>query len=63
MAFLQSRTHLLVKKCCYFHSNLLILYYDQLILVGEKVSDFKLKSRARMVADGYKESCDKQRTG
>ena len=40
------------------HSNSIIL-----ILVREKVSVFKLKSNARVVAGGYKGLCDKQRTG
>ena len=40
------------------HSNSIIL-----ILVREKVSVFKLKSNARVVADGYKGLRDKQRTG
>ena len=40
------------------HSNSIIL-----ILVREKVSVFKLKSNARMVADGYKGLRDKRRTG
>ena len=40
------------------HSNSIIL-----ILLREKVSIFKLKSNARMVADGYKGLRDKQRTG
>ena len=40
------------------HSNSIIL-----ILVREKVSVFKLKSNARVIADGYKGLRDKQRTG
>ena len=40
------------------HSNSIIL-----ILLREKVSIFKLKSNARMAADGYKGLRDKQRTG
>ena len=40
------------------HSNSIIL-----ILLHEKVSILKLKSNARMVADGYKGLRDKQRTG
>ena len=39
------------------HSNSIIL-----ILVCEKVSIFKLKSNARMVADGYKGLHNRQRT-
>ena len=40
------------------YSNSIIL-----ILVREKVSVFKLKSNARVVAGGYKGLRDKQRTG
>ena len=51
-----------MKKCLLSsyqrHSNSIIL-----ILVREKVSVFKLKSNARVVADGYKGLRDKQRTG
>ena len=51
-----------MKKCLLSsyqrHSNSIIL-----ILVREKVSIFKLKSNARVVADGYKGLHDKQRTG
>ena len=41
---------------CQRHSNSITL-----ILLREKVSVFKLKSNARMVADGYKGLRDKQR--
>ena len=50
-----------MKKCLLSsyqrHSKLIIL-----ILVREKVNVFKLKSNARVVADGYKGLRDKQRT-
>ena len=51
---------LLVKKCCYFYSDSQILQAI-IVLVCNKVSTFKLKSKASMVTDVlYKGLCDKK---